>query len=51
MFFCYNKMIVPPYASMVLPLVFYIDPNIGFDDDTKNIEIIILTYILNNMGK
>ncbi|PIM94903.1 Cytochrome c oxidase assembly protein CtaG [Candidatus Hodgkinia cicadicola] len=49
--FCYNKMIVPPCTSMVLPLVFYIDPNIDFDDGTKHIERITLTYILNNMEK
>ncbi|PIM95832.1 Cytochrome c oxidase assembly protein CtaG [Candidatus Hodgkinia cicadicola] len=49
--FCYNKMIIPPFADIVLPLVFYIDPNINFDDDTKNIKKITLTYILNNMRK
>ncbi len=49
--FCYNKMIIPPCTSVVLPLVFYVDPNINFDESTKNIEKITLTYTLNNMGK
>ncbi|PIM95891.1 cytochrome c oxidase assembly protein [Candidatus Hodgkinia cicadicola] len=49
--FCYNKMIIPPCSNIVLPLVFYINPNITFDEGTKNIEKITLTYILNNMGK
>ncbi|PIM96673.1 Cytochrome c oxidase assembly protein CtaG [Candidatus Hodgkinia cicadicola] len=49
--FCYNKMIISPYTNIVLPLVFYIDPNINFDDSTKNIKELTLTYTLNNMGK
>ncbi len=49
--FCHNKMIISPCTSIVLPLVFYIDPNIDFDDGIKTIEEITLTYTLNNMGK
>ncbi len=33
--FYYNKMIIPPYSNIVLPLVFYIDPDICFDENTK----------------
>lgn len=49
--FCYNKIIVPPCGNVVLPLVFYIEPNINFDDNTRNVEKVTLTYILNNMKK
>ncbi|PIM95588.1 Cytochrome c oxidase assembly protein CtaG [Candidatus Hodgkinia cicadicola] len=33
--FCYNKMIIPQYSNIVLPLVFYIDPDICFDENIK----------------
>ncbi len=48
--FCFNKMIIPANANIVLPLIFFIDPAICFDESTKNLNQLTLTYIMNNMN-
>ncbi|MFP3039892.1 MAG: cytochrome c oxidase assembly protein, partial [Candidatus Hodgkinia cicadicola] len=48
--FCFNKIIIPPNANIILPLIFFIDPAICFDENTKDLDQLTLTYIMNSIN-
>jgi cytochrome c oxidase assembly protein subunit 11 len=42
--FCFTNQTIAPGKTVVFPVVYYVDPRFGLDDDTKGISQIVLSY-------
>ena len=42
--FCFNEQTLKPGESVKMPVVFYVDPRIRDDEDTRSIDEITLSY-------
>jgi cytochrome c oxidase assembly protein subunit 11 len=42
--FCFKNQTLAPHASAHFPVVYFVDPRFGLDDDTKGIKEITLAY-------
>lgn len=42
--FCFTDTYIEPGGSLLMPVVFYVDPDIATEEETKNINTITLSY-------
>jgi cytochrome c oxidase assembly protein subunit 11 len=42
--FCFKNQTLGPHQSAEFPVVYYVDPRFGTDDDTRGIKVITLSY-------
>jgi len=42
--FCFKNQTLAPHQSAEFPVVYYVDPRFGTDDDTRGIKVITLSY-------
>ena len=42
--FCFKNQTLAPHQSAEFPVVYYVDPRFGTDDDTREIKVITLSY-------
>jgi cytochrome c oxidase assembly protein subunit 11 len=42
--FCFKNQTLAPHQSAEFPVVYYVDPRFGADDDTRAIKVITLSY-------
>jgi cytochrome c oxidase assembly protein subunit 11 len=42
--FCFTNQTLQPHQSAEFPVVYYVDPRFGTDDDTREIKVITLSY-------
>jgi cytochrome c oxidase assembly protein subunit 11 len=42
--FCFKNQTLSPHQSAEFPVVYYVDPRFGADDDTRGIKVITLSY-------
>jgi cytochrome c oxidase assembly protein subunit 11 len=42
--FCFTNQTLQPHQTAVFPVVYYVDPRFGTDDDTREIKVITLSY-------
>jgi cytochrome c oxidase assembly protein subunit 11 len=42
--FCFKNQTLQPHQSAEFPVVYYVDPRFGADDDTRSVKVITLSY-------
>jgi cytochrome c oxidase assembly protein subunit 11 len=42
--FCFTNQTLAPHQTAEFPVVYFVDPRFGLDDDTKGIKVITLSY-------
>jgi cytochrome c oxidase assembly protein subunit 11 len=42
--FCFKNQTLAPHQSAEFPVVYYVDPRFGTDDDTRGTKVITLSY-------
>ncbi len=49
--FCFNEQVLPPKKKVIMPVSFFIDPEIAVDPETSDVEEITLSYTFFELKK